>query len=292
MTDDPPHLASTQPLDLPVRRVRKVDPAKLPLQLEMLGGVAAVNMMNGAPHLFTTENLRAAGKAFPFHSPGSADYYRSCLIDTLNLPPSARVRYAVRFLRGWKAIPWGKGGLTDPEVSAIIEGFINENLSVLMRLDQHSLGDPEAKKLEFIGSLFVDLLTRGNGERQLKATAAGKLLHFFLPKRVLLWDLIYVRRPLLLDEMFWESRDEVENERKRFLALQRMGWRLTRHLISTEGQKAIDDVLKEHEQIAGCPEPLPKLIDELFYDRRGNRERAIAQLGGLDCAFSEHGDDD
>ncbi len=248
--------------------------------------------MKSAPLLFTSENLRAAGKAFPYHPPGD-DYYCRFLIRTQNLSPLERVEHAVKFLRGWNAIPWGKGGLTDLELSTIIEEFIEEKHPELERLGQHTLADPEAKKLESIGGLFVDLLRRGKGDRQLKATAAGKLLHFYLPKRVLLWDEIYVRRPLLLDETYYELADEVENARAQFLALQRFGWRLTNHLLSTEGQKAIDDVLKEHElMISRCPEPLPKLIDELFYDRRGNRERAIAQLGGLDGALSEYRDDD
>ncbi len=223
--------------------------------------------------VFTTEHLRSAGKAYGQHGD---TFYRENLVGTQGLPPLERIEPMVQFLRGWGGLRTGQAGLTNERAAVIIKGFVEAHLQEINDLSKIPLYELKSEHFTRVRNLYTEL-----GRRQppdsltFPETGRGKLLHFLMPNTVLLWDGEMVRAPLLL-----------EPTAEDFERYQRFGWRLVNHLISTEGLAAVESVVREHEALTDCKEPLPKLIDELFYDRHGNRERAILQLGGLDPALS------
>ncbi len=226
--------------------------------------------------IFTTDHFRAAGKARGKHGD---DYYRENLVGTLGRPPLERVDDAVQFLRGWGGLRTGRAGLTNARATEIIRAFVESRQQDIDELWRIPLHDLKPDHFTMVRSMYNELGRRQPEDAMVfPETGRGKLLHFLLPRTVLLWDGVMVRAPLLLPIREATSED--------FERYQRFGWRLASHLISTEGLAAVESVVKDHEPFTDCQEPLPKLIDELFYDRQGNRERAILQLGGLDSALS------
>jgi hypothetical protein len=223
--------------------------------------------------IFTTDHFRAAGKARGQHTD---DFYRENLVGTLNRPPIERVDDAVEFLRGWGGLRTRRGGLTNERASEIIRDFIGRRQQEIIELGKVPLYELKPPHLTVIKTMYRDLSQKESKDALvIPGTGRGKLLHFLLPNTVLLWDDVMIRAPLLID-------DTTED----FERYQRFGWRLVNHLISTEGLAAVESIVRDHESLTDCKEPLPKLIDELFYDRQGNRERAILQLGGLEPALS------
>ncbi len=194
--------------------------------------------------------------------------YRDLILRKRNLPANERVDDALSFLGQWNALRF-KGG--EKKVRSIIPSWLSENEWILRRLDGRPL-----RSLAFADFSLVFYLSASLRQGGIPPTAFGKLLHFFLPETVLLWDEEIVR-----------TRYDLDGDPYTFLTYQCYGWRLLDYLSNSPGAIPLVKIQQAHAEdigYSGYSEPLPKLIDELAYTEP-LRARAVAALGGFDIAF-------
>ena len=234
--------------------------------------------MSSGP-LFSSYNLLSAGEYYHWTESGDPDRgelpYQQILLHGKNLPPSERVDDCVEWLVRWG----GLRGTTKRKARLALKSFVKEFEDDLVKLRSKSLAELGPSQLHRIGRLAESLSGRG-----LKPTTYGKALHFFMPDTVLMWDDWYVRSTYRLREDDKENRAETTSSQ--FERYQWFGWRLIRLLIESEGDQIVATIHGKHRATARCDEPVTKILDEMVYDGEGNRERAVAALGGLDRALA------
>jgi hypothetical protein len=219
--------------------------------------------------ILTPTMVLAAGRAYHSREEEQGDsVYMESVVSTRDWSPARRVDHAVSFLRSWNALR--SRGLTDTRAKRLIRGFIKDNRDDILSTRATQLARLKQTDIDKIGAMFDDARARGLGP-----TAVGKLLHFLMPDTVLLWDQKTIRSVLWLGP-----------ESKEFLRYQLFGKRLLAHLEGVGGPRSLQRMRARHRVAAGGDEPLTKLVDELFYDESGMRERTILALGGLGPALA------
>lgn len=236
---------------------------------------------------FTLKDLKAAGERYHRGPDGKLridEMYKSLLLGTRDSTPWKRVSEAERFVRVWGgSLPYVSKGRATRTIMRFAKTW-GDQLSDLSRLPLQSLSETQLDK---VGELFLHL--RGAREKpSLGAVPSGKLLHFFMPDTVLLWDNLYVRGPLLLEEWTYLDGSRPESEKRQFVALQRFGRKLLHRFKETGTRDCLEVARVEHSVVAQCDEPLTRMLDHIFYDREGIRERAILSVGGLEGAVGHY----
>jgi hypothetical protein len=214
---------------------------------------------------FECSNLLEAGERYGTHLNNAESIYPRLVWNQRRVDPENRLESALEFLGKWRALRFKGGGnkLRDEYFD-----WLNDTKPILTQLMSKSLYSVSPKDFQAI--LY---LSSGLWERGIPPTTFGKLLHFLLPKTVLLWDKAIVRNTYGLDD-----------DPCSFLSYQCFGWRLLRHLSRQRGVQALRILEHDHSEFAGYHEPMTRLIDHLAYDGT-LAAQAISSLGGKLQAF-------
>lgn len=228
-----------------------------------------------ADALFSSHHFLSAGEYYHWPDEGDLDSrelpYRELLLATRDSPPTARLDAGIEWLGKWGALR----GIKKNKASRILKRFVDVHGRDIERLNRKPLSTLDDNDFQLVGQLAEDLVSRG-----MRPTAYGKALHFLLPETILMWDDKYVRETYRL----WET--DSRKTPPLFVRYQLFGWRLLKLISDSEGKAVLDTIRAKHRVVAGCNEPITKLIDELVYDGEGNLQRAVTALGGLDRALS------
>jgi hypothetical protein len=192
--------------------------------------------------------------------------YREYLLGTLQSEPGDRLDAAIDFLGAWKALRFKGGGA---KLRSIYPSWVKTRSASLEALSRRELVKLSPREFYEVFLMAAELRAEG-----LPPTCCGKLLHFLVPRAVLLWDGAIVRAQYSLDA-----------DPAGFLAYQIYGQRLLRYLERSEGSRILGELESAHARVAGCNEPITRLVDELAY-RPDLAAKAVSSLGGARSAFS------
>lgn len=180
-------------------------------------------------------------------------------------PLEERLGGLVEFLGKGRALRFKGGGDSFRKIYRV---WLRENHTRVEKIRGRALYKLVPEDFQTIFRLSSSLRKHGA-----PPTTFGKGMYFLLPKTVMLWDQKIVRNTYKLG-----SKPED------FVAYQRFGHRLLRHVAGAQGIKVLERFEREHSKSAGYHEPITMILDHLAY-YPALSARAVNALGGQDQAF-------
>lgn len=215
---------------------------------------------------FTVETfLAACRECYHYRPPFSEEpVYRWFVLDVEPRSPEKWANEAIAFLEAWGAYhpPIKDFGLK--RARDFLPRFLKSHRDSLKCLDGKYLQTFAPTDFELVHAMSADLLEglsfTHKGRHHGAQTATGKLLHFLLPHGVMMWDDRVVRQ---------EAYDGLGSTATDFVNYQMFGKRVLLRLLEDSSTGELSGLSLRHSKDCGLNyvEPLPKLLDEMAYDR-------------------------